>query len=95
MLLLCMKIIIVFILSHSVVFYSLAVPQTRALQTPLPMGLPRQGDWSELPFLSPGDPPKPGMEPYSFACPALADRFFAFSANWEAKYNFYLCVINL
>ena len=32
------------------------------------MGFSRQEYWSGLPFLSPGDPPKPGIEPGS---PAL------------------------
>ena len=36
---------------------------TVARQTPLPMGFPRQEYWSELPFPSPGDLPKPGIEP--------------------------------
>ena len=37
------------------------------------MGFSRQGYWSGLPFPSPGDLPKPGIEP---APPALAGRFF-------------------
>ena len=36
-------------------------------------GFPKQENWSELPFPSPGDLPYPGIEP---ASPALADRFF-------------------
>ena len=31
-----------------------AIPWTEALQAPLPMGSPRQGYWSGLPFPSPG-----------------------------------------
>ena len=37
------------------------------------MGSPRQEDWNELPFPSPGDLPDPGIEPVSFA---LAGGFF-------------------
>ena len=37
-------------------------------QAPLSMGFSRQGYWSGLPFLSPGDLPNPGIEPRS---PAL------------------------
>ena len=33
-----------------------------AHQAPLSMGFPRQEYWSGLPFLSPGDLPKPGIE---------------------------------
>ena len=34
-------------------------------QAPLSMGLPRQEYWSGLPFPSPGNLPKPGIEPWS------------------------------
>ena len=37
------------------------------------MGFSRQGNWSSLPFPSPGDLPDPGIEP---AFPALAGGFF-------------------
>ena len=37
------------------------------------MGFPRQGNWSGLPFSSPGNLPDPGIEPWSFA---LASSFF-------------------
>ena len=43
---------------------------TVARQTPLPMGFFRQGYWSWWPFPPPGDLPKPGIEPESFASPA-------------------------
>ena len=39
-----------------------------AHQAPLSVGLPRQEDWSGLPFSSPGDLPDPEIEPTS---PAL------------------------
>jgi len=35
------------------------------------MGLSRQEHWRELPFLSPGDLPHPGIKPESYASPAL------------------------
>ena len=41
----------------------LATPWTAAHQAPLPMGFSRQGYWSSLPFLSPGDLPDPGIKP--------------------------------
>ena len=48
-------------------------PWTIAYQAPLSIRFPRQEYWNELPFLSPGDLPNPGIEPES---PALADGFF-------------------
>ena len=50
-----------------------ATPWTVARQAPLSKGFPRQEYWSGLPFLSPGDPPNPGIKPVS---PALAGGFF-------------------
>ena len=47
-------------------------PWTVACQAPLSMKLSRHECWSGLPFPSPGDLPKPGIEPTS---PALAGRF--------------------
>ena len=43
-------------------------PWTIACQGPLSMGFSRQEYWSRLPFPSPGNVPKPGIEPRS---PAL------------------------
>ena len=43
-------------------------PWTAAHQAPLSMGFSRQGYWSGLPFLSPGDLADSGIEPKS---PAL------------------------
>ena len=40
------------------------------------MGFSRQEYWSGLPFLPPGAPPDPGIEPVSLVSPALAGRFF-------------------
>ena len=51
---------------------SFVTPGTTAHQAPLPMGFPRQEYWSGFPFPSPGDLPKPGVEPES---PALAGGF--------------------
>ena len=48
-------------------------PWTVALQAPLSIGFPKQEYWSELPFLSPGHPPEPGLKATS---PALAGEFF-------------------
>ena len=39
-------------------------------------GFPGQEYWSGLPFPSPGDLPRSGIEPLSPASPALAGRFF-------------------
>ena len=42
-----------------------ATPWTVVCQAPPAMGFPRQECWSGLPFPSPGDLPKPGIEPGS------------------------------
>ena len=55
-------------LSHSVVTSSLRPPWTVARQAPLFMGFSRQECWSGVPFPSPGDLPRPDIEPRS---PAL------------------------
>ena len=51
-------------------------PWTVAPQVPLSMEFPRQGYWSGLPLLIPGDLPDPGIKPTSLLSPALAGRFF-------------------
>ena len=53
-------------------------------QSPLFMEFPRQGHWSGLPFLPPGDLPDPGIELMSLQSPTLAGVFFTTSATWEA-----------
>ena len=53
---------------------------TIALQASMSMGFSRQEYWSELPFPSPGDLPKPGIKPGSLMSPALAGRCFTTSA---------------
>ena len=44
---------------------TLATPWTVAYQAPLSIGFSRQEYWSGLPFPSPGDLRKPGIEPGS------------------------------
>ena len=39
--------------------------------------------WSGLPFLTPGDLPRPGIKPVSFESFALTDGFFTTGATWE------------
>ena len=90
-----------FLLSHSVVSNAFVTPWTVARQAPLSMGFPQQESWSGLSFLSPGDPPHPGMEPRSPASPALAGRFFTteppgsdysdLSFNSQIAYHWVLC----
>ena len=58
------------------------IPRTAAHQAPLSIGLSRQECWSELPFLSPGDLPNPGMEAW-VSC--TAGRFFTDWATREAS----------
>ena len=53
---------------------------TVACQAPLS----RQEYWNGLPCPTPGNLPDPGIEPTSLKSPALAGRFFATSATWEA-----------
>ena len=50
------------------------------------VGFPRQEYWSRLPFPPPGDLLNPRTEPVSVTPLALASRFFATSATWEAQY---------
>ena len=70
-------------LSHFSRVQLLVTPWTVAHQTPLSLGFSRQGYWSGLPCLPPGDLPNPGTEPTSLLSPALAGRFFTTSATWE------------
>ena len=62
-------------LSHHVLLF--VTPWDVAYQAPLSMGFPRQEYWSGLSCPPPGDLPDPGIEPRSFASPALAGRFFS------------------
>ena len=70
--------------SRSVVFTSVT-PWTGARQAPLSMGLPRQEQWSGLPFPPPGDLSDPGIKPVSLISPASAGRLFTASPTWEAQ----------
>ena len=58
--------------------------QTVAHQASLSMGFSWQKYWNGLPFPPPGNLPNSGIEPTSLIFPALAGRFFATSATWEA-----------
>ena len=62
------------VLSHNVHLFvtSWTIPH----QSPLSTGFCRQEYLSGLPFPSPGDLPVPGIEPVSFASPALAGGIF-------------------
>ena len=52
------------------------------------MGFSRQEYWSGLPCCPPGDLPGLGTEPISLTFVALAGRFFATSATWEAHLQY-------
>ena len=52
---------------------SFATPWTVTHQAPLSMGFPRQENWSELSFPSPGDLPNPRIK---LASRELTSRFF-------------------
>ena len=51
------------------------------------MGFPRQEYWSRVPFLSPRDPPDPGIQPVS---PALAGRFLTSEPPGKPSLNAHL-----
>ena len=57
------KVLVTVVSDHS-------TPWTVAHQAPLSMDFSRQEYWSELPFLSPGDLPNPGIGPGSHALQA-------------------------
>ena len=73
--------------------WTLETPRTVACQTPLSVGFSRQGSWSGLLSLPPGDLPDPEIKPSSFLSPALAGGFFSTSTTWEAPnlrtFNFF------
>ena len=62
-----------------------ATPWTIACQASLFLEFYRQEHWSELPFPTPGDLPKPRTEPISPVSSALAGGFTT-STIWEAQY---------
>ena len=55
---------------------TLETPWTVAHQAPLSMRFSRQGYWSGLPCLPPGDLPDPGIGPTSLTSLALVGGFF-------------------
>ena len=69
--------------SHSIVWL-FATPWAITHQAPLSMEFSRQEYWSRLPFLPPGDHPKPGIKLKSLASPELTGGFFTTSTTWEA-----------
>ena len=67
-----------------------AIPWTVANQAPLSMEISRQEYWSELPCPPPGDPPDPGIKPWS---PALqADSLLSEPSGkpllWKRCFNY-------
>ena len=59
-----------------------------AHHVPLSMGFPRQEYWSELPFTSSGNLPKPGTE---LSSPALTGGFFTTEPPWKPwKYDHWI-----
>ena len=62
---------------------TLCDPMDCSPQAPLSMGFSRQGYWSGLPCLPPGDLLHPGIKPRSLTSPALAGRLFITSTTWE------------
>ena len=55
-------------------------------QAPLSVEFSQQEHWSGLPFLPPGNLPKPGIKPSSLACPASAAGFFTTAPPGKPKY---------
>ena len=70
----CVCVCVCVVLSRSVLYYSFVTLWTVDHQAPLSMGFSRQQEyWSGLPFPSPGDLPKPGIEPISLMSLALQE----------------------
>ena len=65
-----------FMLVSSVLSDCLPVPRTVAHQFPLSLEFSRQGEWSVLPFSTPGDLPNPRIQLSSLASSELAGGFF-------------------
>ena len=69
-------------------------PWTAAHQAPLSRWFSRQGYWSGLPFLPPGNLLDPGTEPMSLASLALAGRFFTTAPPGKPRVSWnLLCVL--
>ena len=62
-------------------------PMDSSPQAPLSMGFPWQEYQSRLPFPTPGDLPKPGMEPPSLASLTLAGRFFTTETPGKPEFS--------
>ena len=62
---------------------TLCDPRTAARQAPLSTGLPRQEDWSGLPFPPPGDLPDPRIEPLSPTSPAKIKTDYSLLHVWD------------
>ena len=69
----------------SVVSDSFATSWTIACQAPLSARFSRQEYWNGLSFPSPGYLPDPGIEPSSYASPALAGGFFTTAPPGKPK----------
>ena len=70
----CVCVCVCVVLSRSVLYYSFVTLWTVDRQAPLSMGFSRQQEyWNGLPFPSPGDLPKPGIEPISLMSLALQE----------------------
>ena len=50
------------LVTKSCLIVTFVIPWTESCQAPLPMGVPRQENWSGLTFLSPGDLSDPGIK---------------------------------
>ena len=70
-------------------------PWTVALQVSLSMEFFRQEYWSGLPFPSPGDLPKRGIEPMSLESPILVGRFFTTTPPGKPSINISLLINNI
>ena len=79
-------------LCHAPLFVT---PWTVAHQAPLPMGISTQEYWSGLPCPPPEDLPHLGLEPRSFASPALLVGFFITRTTWEALCIYYIHTVFL
>ena len=59
------NVFLLLLFSREVVSHSFATPWTVTLQAPQSMGFSMQKAWSGVLFPSPGDPPDPGIKPWS------------------------------
>ena len=62
-------------------------PSTVACQASPSMGFSRQEYWSGLPFLSPGDPPDPGIEPGPALKGKSLNHVQLFATPWTVAYQ--------